>query len=326
MSPARPKSRSKAPAAAPPEGDDLVELGRRLHAARDAAHISAGTLADMAGISAAYVRILESAENKKTGRPSKPSPTVLVALCQALGLDIDEIFPLAGLKVSDAQAMQVQRINAARGATSEAIRNIQAAVDSIADRGPFMTAQMQTRLRRFSLEMGLMSRGILRVDPEHEPTVADEAAKSCQHHLRAVSFQDEEWWAGDDGAQYLNQQQELRAREVEITRVFLFKDESELAQYRDAFQRHLDLGIETYVLRIAAVPARLHSDIVIYDDALMRRAFTEDISGGGKAAEFSDDLANVNQALYDFEELVEIAANDPGSVLDAVLQELGRDY
>lgn len=323
MSSVRSESRDRAPRSAA-DGDDLVELGRRLRVARDTAHLSTGALADMAGISAAYVRVLESAENKKTGRPSKPSPTVLLALCQALALDIDEIFRLAGLTVSDAEAIRVQHVSAARGATSEAIQNIQAAIDSIADRGPFMTIQMQTRLRRFALEMGLMSRGILRVDPEHEPAIAGEAAKTCQHHLRAVSFQDEEWWAGEDGAEYLNQQQELRSRDVEITRVFLFKDESDLSQYRDAFQRHIELGIETYVLRVSDVPTRLHSDIVIYDDALMRRAFTEDISGGGKAAEFSDDLANVNQALYDFEELLEIAANDSASGLDAILRSVGE--
>lgn len=303
---------------------DLVELGRRLREAREEARLSASAVADAVGISAAYVRVLEGGENRKTGRPSRPSPSILAALCQTLNLDLNDLSKLAGLRVSQEQVAQAERMRAARGAITEALETIQAAAATIADRGPFMVLQMQNRMKQTAVDMGRMSRGTVRCRPEEEPRMAREAARMCESHIRAVSFQDEAWWAGREGVAYLRDQEQERKRGIDITRIFLFKDSVNLGQYREAFQRHLDLGIETYVLRVSAVPTELLSDLVIYDDALVRRGLTEDIEGGGKLAEFSDDVADVNQALFDFENLLEIATDSHAAALASILAEVGE--
>jgi transcriptional regulator with XRE-family HTH domain len=76
--------------------EQLHRLGALLHQRRVELRKSVRQVARAAGISHVYLRVLERGENPKTGRPSRPSLEVLLALAAELQLDPPRILDLAG--------------------------------------------------------------------------------------------------------------------------------------------------------------------------------------------------------------------------------------
>lgn len=74
----------------------LEELGRKLSERRLGRGLSLRTVAGYAEIAPAYLGILEKGENPKTGRPSRPSATVVQNLARALDMDVSQLLVLAG--------------------------------------------------------------------------------------------------------------------------------------------------------------------------------------------------------------------------------------
>ena len=75
---------------------DFDELGRVLREARLDLRMSQRETAEAANISATYVRALEAGANPNTKKPSQPSPAVLQAMGNVLGLDYEGLLRLAG--------------------------------------------------------------------------------------------------------------------------------------------------------------------------------------------------------------------------------------
>lgn len=311
-----PEPASPAAALRSPTDEDLVELGHLIEASRLSANLSAREVADGVGISAAYLRILERGANPKTDRPSRPRAAVLLKLCEVLALDAANVLPRAGRAVPKDFEARARSTRAARGATSDLIQQIQLAAASMSHRGPFLAELMQRRLREVAADMKSMGQGVLRCRPDEEPRLTKLAVRDCKQHLRAVSYQNDGWWGGADGDRYLELHRGLLNDGVQMTRIFI--SDHPMDAFEQTLRRHQQLQIETYVLPISEVPEMLRQDFVVYDDALLRRALSEEFDIG-KRAEFTDEQVDVMQALDDFNEILEIARSNPAYALDAFL-------
>ena len=80
---------------------DLEGFGRLLRRARHDSGLTLRELASQIGASHAYVFILEIGRNPKTRQPSKPSPQIVRALANELGLDASNLLTLAGHQATD---------------------------------------------------------------------------------------------------------------------------------------------------------------------------------------------------------------------------------
>ncbi len=101
-----------------------------------------------------------------------------------------------------------------------------------------------------------------------------------------------------------------------MTRIFI--TDHPMDAFEQTLRGHQQLQIETYVLPVSEVPEMLRQDFVVYDDALLRRALSEEFDIG-KRAEFTDEQVDVMQARDDFNEILEIARSNPAYALAAVL-------
>lgn len=285
---------------------DLEQLGRTIETRRRRMNLSAREVADAAGISAGYLRVLERGANPKTGKPSRASADVVIRIAQILKVDAGDLLVLAGYPV---ELGDMAGPLPARGAVIDLLRQVDEAARDFDARGPFFRKQIEDRLRSFTSEIRAMSQGTLQCKPEQEPSLTKLAIqKYCEQHLRAVSFHDERWWGSEDGDAYLSLHADLPP-EVEMTRIFLAQEEHR-DQLRQTFERHLELGIETYVVPLEKVPQYLWRDFVIYDGALLRRALSDEYDTPGKSAEFTDDPIRVQQALVEFNAILTIAKSN----------------
>ena len=75
---------------------DLEGFGRLLRRARHDSGLTLRELANLIGVSHAYVSILEIGRNPKTLSPSRPSPEIIRALARELKLDANKLLTLAG--------------------------------------------------------------------------------------------------------------------------------------------------------------------------------------------------------------------------------------
>lgn len=75
---------------------NLLKLGKYLGERRHQLGLRALEVAKKARVSRAYLSIIETGRNPRTGRPSKPSLEVLVLLSKILDLDLSDLVKLAG--------------------------------------------------------------------------------------------------------------------------------------------------------------------------------------------------------------------------------------
>lgn len=298
---------------------ELAELGTLIEQTRLRAGRSARAVADAAGLSPAYLRAIERGRNPKTKKASRPSPEALVGVARALSLEPEELLGLAGYDPAIAQGLLTASGTPARGGIDDYLRQIQEAVKKFNRLSPFMHDRALARLADFSADFRAIAGGTLRVTPEEEPHLTRLAVKKCEDHLRAVSYQDEPWWQGPPGDSYLELHEELKQNDVRMTRIFLVREEA-LESLRPTFERHVELGIETYVLMPDQVNEYYWRDFVVYDDVLLRTAAVTDPTTDRKTAEFTDDPGRIAQALGDFNALKDIAETSFAS-LDRVLSE-----
>lgn len=304
---------------------DLLRLGRDLEAARLTAGLSAREVADMAGLSPVYLRALERGNNPKTGKPSRPSAEALINICRALGTPPEPMLELAGYDPEQAHS-SAQGTSAAapsRRAIESMLRELQDASRHLNLRSPFMHARVMESLEQFTADYKAMTLGVLRCDAKDEPHLTRLAIAGCRAHLRAISYQDEPWWLSESGDVYLELHQQRKEEDgVEMTRIFLV-DPQKLPELRPTLQRHLDLGIKTYVLDPQQVDPGYWRDVVIYDDVLLRTADETAIASDQKRAEFTDEPGRVGQARQEFEDLRRVAENALASA-ERVLERLDR--
>jgi transcriptional regulator with XRE-family HTH domain len=297
-----------------PSDDQLIQLGQHLEAARKAAGLSGREVAEAADLSAPYLRAIERGSNPKTGRPSRPRAEAVLGIARALGLDPAKTLDLAGYSTAPFANLAENASEApARRAVDDLLRQLQDSVKGLNRRSPFMYARTVERLEEFAADFRVMANGALRSTPEDEPHLTRQAVDECRSHLRAVSYQDEPWWPSAAGDSYLELHKELAQRDVEMTRIFIVQPDA-LTELRPTLERHVELGIRTFVLQRDEVSDYYWRDFVLYDDALLRMATSVDASADRKSAEFTDDPGRIMQALEDFKYLYRIASAHVASV------------
>jgi transcriptional regulator with XRE-family HTH domain len=305
-----------------PESPDFAGLGERLKAARVRAGLSQRATANAAKISATYVRALEGAANPNTNKPSLPSPTILQALANALNVDYDELLDLAGYDAESIGEVEAQGIGIT---TSESIdrdlKTIKDATRNLQHRHPFISAQAVERMGRFTTEFLAIADGTFRCTAEEETLLTRVAYRQCKSGIRAVSFQDEEWWPSVRGRDYLDLHEEVRNKGIKITRIFIVSEDRRLA-LRETFKRHIELRIPTFVISPEDATVRLCRDFIIFDEDLLRVGSPPGLAGF-KAAEFTDNSAPLTQARADFDALYRVAKNTPTEA-EHILERLGE--
>jgi transcriptional regulator with XRE-family HTH domain len=278
--------------------EELKQLGKEIEAARREAGLSATELALGVGVSPGYMRTVERGVNPKTGKPSRPKVEALFGAARTLGRDPGPWLALAGYSetLTDSKRAPV------RGSVKYHAQSIGEAAEKLTHRGPFLSQLGQEALQRFATEFRLIAGGTIRCGPDDEPRLTALAMTFCKAHLRAVSYQDENWWPSDKGDRYLDTHEDLLQKDVELTRIFLI-DTSGIDPLVPTLERHVALGINTFVIDKQLVDEEQWRDVVIYDRDILRVADATDLENDRKLAEFTDDESRIEAALVEFDEL-----------------------
>ncbi len=282
----------------------LVALGELLFNARTKADLTARQVAEAADISPAYLRTIETGRNPKTKKPSKPRAEVLAKIAAKLNLDRKELLELADYNPNLFEG------KAAVAIEHSAEQQLRAMIDDSKNLGglhPFLRERTLDRLNEFAADFKAMSSGIYRASPDHEPHMMRNALESCQQTMRSVSFRNDAWGTSRRGRRYLDAHQLLVERGVEMTRIFVVDERTE-EQLQPTLERHQELGIKYCLVHIEDLEDRYASDFVIYDDSLLRTTVNlVGRSGKTQSAEYTQDPAQVQQAIVDFESLARLA-------------------
>lgn len=299
---------------------DLELLGKTLRQARERAGMSQRETAEAANISPTYIRALEASSNPNTKKASRPSAAVLRAVAAALGADADALLGLAGYeKVATKRPARPAMDAPARNTVEGDLKRIRDASKRLHHRSPFIYAQTVERFGQFTAEFLAMADGSLRCTAEEEPYLTRLAYRQSRSTIRAVSYQDEKWWLGRRGREYLRLHAEVRKKGVEITRIFLVPEVLH-NPLRETFEKHVELGIRSFVLAPGDVDETLCRDFVIFDEDLLRTGDPLGFDTDRKKAEFNDSPVNISQALVDFRRLHEIASNMPSETETIISQ------
>ena len=297
----------------------LKLLGETIEELRLKTGLSARETAERAGMSPAYLRAIERGENPKTGKASRPSVDALLGIAAALQTDPAKLLELADYDPSLAsRARLASEALLSNRSPEELSRRIQEAVRSLYKVSPFLQEVAQEHLSTFASQINLIANGSFRCSAEDEPHYSKIAVERCRSHLKAVSFQDLAWWRGDQGDEYLALHASLKVRDVEMTRIFV-TPRKEWPQLERTLQRHVEIGIHTFVVDQDEVSGPPIRDFVLYDDTLLRVASQLlDDEESSKTAEFTDARPQIEDALNDFEFLRKRARR-----VDEVLLQLG---
>ena len=288
---------------------DLGDLGQLLKEAREQSGMSQRQAAEAANISPTYVRALESSNNPNTNKPSRPSPAVLLAMGNALNVDPDVLLDKAGYDPELSKQAAPTIGGSVQKAVEWDLKRMRDAARKLNQRHPFINEQSVERLSKFTKEFLAMADGTFRCSAEEEPYLTRVAYRQAKSRIRAVSYQDEQWWESKRGRDYLRLHDEVRTRGIKITRIFLVPEDRQ-RELKETFERHVELGIETFVLPPRDVKVELCRDFVIFDEDLLRVGGLPRI-GDLKTAEFTDNSARIEQAGGDFDALYRIASNTP---------------
>lgn len=162
-----------------------------------------------------------------------------------------------------------------------------------------------------------ISQGRFECDPESELKITKEILKICNKSLKAISFQDEDWWNSHDGTLYLaTHKKHLTDDGDKACRIFLV-EKSKHGSLLTTLEEHKKLKIQTYILYLDedAVPDKYRLDFVIYDDKLVRHASLINPAIVGKKAVFTTDTEEISLFNSHFEDLLVLAKKKNRDIL-----------
>lgn len=173
---------------------------------------------------------------------------------------------------------------------------------------PFFRKQAAIQLKEFCELIKEMANGVYECSPEEEIFLTKNIILDTTGSLKAVSYQDTDWWIGTEGNSYLSLH--LNAiREGKVTsaiRIFI-ADNDEKALLTDVINKHNEYDVETFVLNPCEVPRDCLKDFVIYGDFIVREADSPMQGVLGKKARFSKKDTELYKAIERFEILERIA-------------------
>lgn len=277
-------------------------LGAAVETRRRDLRRSAREVAEAAGISAVYLRVIETGRNPKTGRASRPSPEVIIRLARALDTPPDELLALAGYR--DLRADTAAEHGGANGVEGEYQVELDAVGRALAllrtRPSDFMRQVTSEDLASFQAHVAAVAAGSLLCGPGDEARVRRLAvSNACHVSLRAISYGDDRWWLGSRGKDFVDLCADVTRHDSSTaTRIFLLAP-PERPAYADVLAQHVAIGAEVLVADPSEVPEASRRDFEIYDRSLLREA----ISGGspdGRSAEFTDEPSRIHRAEVAF--------------------------
>jgi len=164
-------------------------------------------------------------------------------------------------------------------------------------------------LEEFNGHLQSISQGKYTCNAETELTLTKTILKCCNKCLKAISYQDEEWWTSNNGILYLDaHDKHIDKAKEKATRIFIIESTA-VESLKEIFKRHKDLQIETYILYSDKdrIDDKFKIDFVIYDDFMLRRASEVKNVEGGKVALFTTDDSHVKKYLSIFDQILTIA-------------------
>jgi len=193
---------------------DLDDLGQLLKKAREQSGLSQRKAAEAAKISPTYVRTLESSSNPNTNKPSRPSPEVLLAMGNALKVDPEILFDMAGYDPELTKQVAPTIGDSAQRSIDSDLRRMRDATKKLDQRHDFIKMQSVERFSKFTKEFLAMADGTFRCRAEEEPYLTRVAYWQAKSTIRAVSYQDEQWWESKRGRDYLRLHDEVPRRTI----------------------------------------------------------------------------------------------------------------
>lgn len=161
----------------------------------------------------------------------------------------------------------------------------------------------------FNTHLQTLSQGKYSCNAEVELTVTTKILECCSKCLKAVSYQDEEWWTSNNGTLYLDaHDKHIDKKKEKAARIFIIES-SKADTFKPIFKKHKELQIETHILYSDKdkIEAKYLIDFVIYDDYMLRRASEVKNTEGGKDALFTTEEIEVRRYNNLFEQLLTIA-------------------
>ncbi|WP_299111958.1 hypothetical protein [uncultured Winogradskyella sp.] len=168
---------------------------------------------------------------------------------------------------------------------------------------------LENILDQYNYQLKIIQRGKYRCNASNELLVTKKVLECCNNNLKAISYQDEKWWTSHEGTLYLKaHEQNIDRKKEKAIRIFLIESSS-INSFKDIFKKHLELGIEIYVIYVDKdnIDAKYLIDFVIYDDYILRKANESINQNGGKEALFTTELSEVNKYCNYFENILTIA-------------------
>lgn len=125
-----------------------------------------------------------------------------------------------------------------------------------------------------------LSQGVLIIDDEHKELNTNELLLRtlARKEIKAVSFEDEEFWGAPEGQEFLNAHEELiKTRGIRVRRLFVL--DRPVDEYKQTLLNQIACGVEVKTItRDKAVRVKLE-DFVIYDDKIMRTGYVAPDAG-----------------------------------------------
>ena len=168
-----------------------------------------------------------------------------------------------------------------------------------------------TILKQLNNQLRLIQSGVFKCSSEDELSVTKKILECCDNNLKAISYQDEEWWCSNEGTLYLDaHEKNIDRKKEKATRIFLLdSNRANQDDFKEVFKRHKELEIETYIIYTDkdSINRRYLVDFVIYDDFLLRKA--SEIKGEevGKEATFTTENSILTKYQNYFDEILTIA-------------------
>lgn len=131
--------------------------------------------------------------------------------------------------------------------------------------GTQIIAAARSYLERCANDLKELERGHLRIEWEDIDLVLAQTRASTKT-LRATSVQavDLTWWLSRPGRRYWRTHLEALARGVSVERVFIYHNWSD--ELQSLVQEQIKAGVKVYRVDYTALPARLKTDMIIWDE------------------------------------------------------------
>jgi hypothetical protein len=126
----------------------------------------------------------------------------------------------------------------------------------------------------------LVEAGRFRAPAEEEWDYTIRSVGKCVHSLRAISYQEEDWWLSSYGELYLDQHKEPLARGVSIQRIFIargYPGEPIFERLRPIMDRQAQMGIDVWFVyeeQVAVSYLTFTQDVILYDRTILRTSPT----------------------------------------------------